>query len=61
MQEGFSVDRRRLCGAAAAAVAAGPVGLVDKIQRLGPADLANFRRLAGVGSAPSVRFYPLDS
>jgi hypothetical protein len=27
MQEGFNVDRRRLCGAAAAAVAAGPVGL----------------------------------
>jgi hypothetical protein len=27
MQEGFSVDRRRLCGAAAAAVATGPVGL----------------------------------
>src|SRR6478736_6734690 len=27
MQEGFNVNRRRLCGVAAAAVAAGPVGL----------------------------------
>jgi DNA-binding winged helix-turn-helix (wHTH) protein len=31
----------------------------NKIQRLSPADLANFRRLAGVGSVPSVRFYRL--
>jgi hypothetical protein len=33
--------------------------LVDRIQRLSPADLVNFRRLAGVGSVPSVRFYRL--
>jgi hypothetical protein len=36
------------------------VALVDKIQRLSPAGLANFRQLGRVGGAPSVRFYPLE-
>ena len=32
---------------------------MDKIRRLRPADLADFRRLRRIGGVPSVRFYPL--
>jgi hypothetical protein len=35
--------------------------LVDKIQRLSPAGLADFGQLRRVGRVPSVRFYPLAS
>jgi len=38
----------------------GPEGmLVDKIQHLSPAGLADFRQLRRVGRVPNVRFYPL--
>ena len=32
---------------------------MDKIKRLSPAGLADFRQSRRVGAAPSVRFYPL--